>query len=529
MNAPHPGRSIGRFVPTVLVFVLLGGLLVFGRQTGWTMPKLSTILGTATAEDKDWCEAHSVPESICVECKPDLMPRRTFGWCNEHGVHDCPLHHPEVAQLAKTPMITDADRKRAADALAFRERSANSKLCKLHERRIQFVSDEAVKKSGVSIWPVDTAPMFEFVAGNGELVYDQTRTARLSARSPGTVFRVLKQVGDPVKEGDVLALVDAAEVGKAKAEFLQALVQTRLKTKLVESFRAEAASGTVSTRNVLEAETSLSEARIRLTTAQQSLVNLGMPVRSESFATTPDAQLADQLRFLGLPKAIADTFDPLTTTGNLVAVAAPQDGVVAVRDVVPGEHVDPQKTLFVIVDPRQMWLLLDIRLEDAAAVSLGKPIRFRHDGAREEAIGRVEWISTEADHKTRTVKVRAVFANDGKLRANTFGTGRIILREEPKAIVVPSESVHWEGDCFVVFVQDRNYAKEGPTKVFHTRVVRVGMRDEKMTEIIAGLLPGEVVASTGSEILRAGVAEGQPRRRLRVRQMTARSGRWNAE
>ena len=45
------------------------------------------------------------------------------------------------------------------------------------------------------------------------------------------MFRVYKQVGDPVKAGEVIALVDAAEVGRAKSEFLQAVAEVRLKTK----------------------------------------------------------------------------------------------------------------------------------------------------------------------------------------------------------------------------------------------------------------------------------------------------------
>ena len=104
----------------------------------------------------------------------------------------------------------------------------------LHEHRIQFVSQEAVEKAGIEVETVGTAPVVESVTGNGEVTYDQTRMARLSARVPGSMFRVYKQVGDPVKAGEVIALVDAAEVGRAKSEFLQALVEVRLKTKNFE-------------------------------------------------------------------------------------------------------------------------------------------------------------------------------------------------------------------------------------------------------------------------------------------------------
>ncbi len=116
----------------------------------------------------------------------------------------------------------------------------------------------------------------------------------------------------------------------------------------------------------------------------------------------------------------------------------------------------------------------------------------------------MSWISGEADHKTRTVRVRAVLDNaDGRLRANTFGSGRVILRDEKEVVVVPAGAVHWEGCCHVVFVRDKNYLADGSPKVFHVRTVRVGARTDKQTEIIAGVLPGEVVAVRGSAAMRA--------------------------
>ena len=59
----------------------------------------------------------------------------------------------------------------------------------------------------------------------------------LPAALAGTVWRVEKQVGDRVQKGDVLALVDAAEVGRAKGEFLQAIAQLRLSEGDVERLK----------------------------------------------------------------------------------------------------------------------------------------------------------------------------------------------------------------------------------------------------------------------------------------------------
>jgi membrane fusion protein, heavy metal efflux system len=514
-DAPAPLRTsfsswLGHRMMALIVFATLGGLLAWGHATDWTLPRLRSFIGTDPSGNDDWCSEHNVPESECVECNAGLMPRpKSYGWCKVHGVHECPLEHPDIAQSPTLQKLTADDLARAQRALELAERPENNSKCKSHERRIQFISQEAVDKAGIEVEPVWKAPMVEFITGNGEIVYDQTRTARLSARVPGTMFRTFKRVGDSVQRGEVIALVDAAEVGKSKAEFLHALVQARLKQTLFSNLQRAVGSGSVAERSVQEAQTAFNDARIRLATAEQALTNLGLPVQSSSFEGVPEDELPNRLRFLGLPAKLADSFDPNATTGNLLPLTAPFGGVVVSRDVVAGEVVDTGKVLFVVVDAAQMWLTLDLRLEDAKSVRVGQKIRFRPDGDKDEAIGTITWVSTEADHKTRTIKVRAVLANaDGRLRANTFGVGRIILREEAQTVVVPSIAIHWEGDCFVVFVRDKDFLKPGAPKVFHTRTVRLGARDEKQTEIIAGLLPGELVAARGSAILRAELLRG---------------------
>jgi membrane fusion protein, heavy metal efflux system len=151
-----------------------------------------------------------------------------------------------------------------------------------------------------------------------------------------------------------------------------------------------------------------------------------------------------------------------------------------------------------------MWLILDVRQDEASLLSLGQKVLFKSSDskAKADAEGTISWISTEVDDKTRTVKVRVDLPNtDHRLRANTFGTGRIVLREEPRAIMIPTEAVHTDGDCAIVFVRDKNFFKPDAPKFFHVREVRLGAREGDNTEIIAGVLPGEILASKNSMVL----------------------------
>jgi cobalt-zinc-cadmium efflux system membrane fusion protein len=329
--------------------------------------------------------------------------------------------------------------------------------------------------------------------------------AHFSSRVPGTVWRVEKQVGDRVAKGDVLALIDAAEVGQLKSELLQAVSQVRLKRDNVERLRPLAGNA-IPAREFLEVQTEADAARIQMHRAQQALVNLGLPVEADEIVNMSSDQLAKRVQFLGLPSEVVAGLDPRETTSNLLPLRSSLAGVVVERRAVDGEVVDSKTALFGVADTSRLWLTLNLRQEDAKYVSLGQTALFRTSESANEpdSRGTVAWISTDADDVTRTVKVRVNLANaDGRLRTNTFGTGRIVLREEPKAIVIPSDAIHWDGTCNVVFVRDKNFMQPDAPKIFHVRSVRPGVKDSATTEIIAGLLPGEVVASKNSVVLEA--------------------------
>jgi cobalt-zinc-cadmium efflux system membrane fusion protein len=273
-----------------------------------------------------------------------------------------------------------------------------------------------------------------------------------------------------------------------------------------ERLKPLAKDGIVAGRQLREADTALQEGKISLMRAQQKLVNLGFAVDAEEFSDLTTEEITERIQFLGLPAETLASLGNDSRTSNLFPLCSPLDGVVVERTIVPGEVIDNSAMLFGIADVRQMWLTLDVRQDEAKYLSLGQTVLFRpSDSENEPEIkGSLAWISTAADDQTRTVKVRVNLPNeDGRLRANTFGTGRIVLREEPRATVVPSEAVHWDGCCNVVFVRDKNFFNEGAPKFFHIRKVRPGVKDGETTEIIAGLLPGEVIASKNSVVLEA--------------------------
>jgi len=497
---------IVHLLPTLLVLTALAGIGFWGHHTGWHVNSFDELInGKAEhAYDAQWCEEHKVAEESCVACQVEMPLEKDYGWCKVHGVHQCPLEHPDVAQI-ENPNVTAEDFARAERALAIRERKENSEFCKNYQRQIQFASLQSVQKAGIDVDLAQRHSVTEFITANGIVTYDQTRLAHLASRAEGTVWQVYKAIGDVVKKGDVLALVDAASVGQTKSELLDAIAAEYLSKEMLDRMEPLVARGAVSATQILETRTQYQQAQIRVTKAHQSLVNLGLNVSLESLSGLETDEQIEKLRYLGIPGELLQELDPGQRTSNLIPVRASLDGVVIDRDLVNGEVVDTRQVLFQLADTSVMWVTFHVPAEEVAYVAPGQQVRFQPEGAQKEVTGEISWISTSMEAKTRTVTVRADLANAaGKLRNETFGPGKIILRNEPKAIVVPTSAVQTDGDCQIVFVRERNYFKDKQApKLFQVREVRVGVKQDGFTEIIAGLLPGEVVVTDGASVLRS--------------------------
>ena len=456
----HLIRQVADYIPTAIVLSALAAVAFFGHRNGWKVPKISALGRADQASDVvAWCLEHGVAESQCVECRQELLPKpKDYGWCKEHGVSQCPLCNPEVAQTKESVLTPPGDLERARRALALRPRAENNPKCTLYRRRLQFASLDAVKKSGVDVEPVDRASIDEVVTANGEITYDHTRVAHLPAKSAGSVWRVDRKVGDRVVAGDVLALIDAAEVGRSKAEYLEAMAKWEFASATKERLSPLSEKGSVPGSRLLEAETAIRESRSRVLRAQQALVNLGLPVSADQTKGKSADDTAAELQFHGLPKQLAERLDRKTTTSNLLPIRAPFDGIIVDANIVPGEFVDTSKPLFTIADTTRMWLTLNVPAEEADYIAIGQLVRFQSSGNNNAVSGPIDWLSTEVDAETRTVKVRATLENPGgRLRDATFGAGQVVLRSEANAIVVPSESLQWDGSCQVVFVRDKDF------------------------------------------------------------------------
>ena len=439
-------RGIASQVPTVLTLALLGGLAVWGAQNDWRWSSGSGSKGTS-----------------------------------------------EEAEKADSIKVIQEGNGEAGDepgSLAARF------------TRIVFPSDEAVQAAGIQVKPAKRRDMAQYVTANGALDYEPYRYAQLAPRAAGTIWQMYKVMGEAIHKGEVLAIIESADVGKAKTDFLQSLAQVDVRNRTLQRLRSAGAS--VAEGALREAEEGLRAARIRLFTDQQRLLNYGLALRIEDVANLPEDQQVRYLRVLGLPDDIRKSAASDTLTANLLPLTAPFAGqVVRHPHGAPGEVVDPAKPLFTIGDTSHLHIELEVHLEDVAHLRLGQQVTFTpEDKTGETAVGELAHISPEVNEKTRHVPVHAEVENpDGRLRPNTFGTGRILIRKQAQAVTVPARAVQWEidpkGRSYFVFVQVPK------TNTFEKRPIQLGIREGEFTEVVSGIEPDDAVVTTGSHVLKS--------------------------
>jgi cobalt-zinc-cadmium efflux system membrane fusion protein len=256
------------------------------------------------------------------------------------------------------------------------------------------------------------------------------------------------------------------------------------------------AGASVAERMLRESEGYVHEARIRLFSDQQALLNLGLVTKIDELLKKTDEQRVRALRLLGLPPEIKAEPDVDTLTANLLPIVAPFDGQIVQRNAAKGEAVTSAKPLFVVADLRQVHLEMAVDPADVAKLRVGQAVTFTpRAGTIAPAKGTLAHIGPEVDEKTRKVWVHAEAENpDGRLRPHSYGIGRIVVREQPAAVVVPADAIQIDDNANLVFV------RSSADDQFFVRHVQTGLRAGNLVEV-TGVRAGEQIVTTGSHAL----------------------------
>jgi membrane fusion protein (multidrug efflux system) len=184
---------------------------------------------------------------------------------------------------------------------------------------------------------------------------------------------------------------------------------------------------------------------------------------------------------------------------NDTVIRAPFSGRVGLRRVSVGSLVAPGAVITTLDDTSTIKLDFSVPETVVASMQSGLSIDATSVAYPGRVFaGKVASVDSRVDPNTRSVVVRAALPNtDGLLKPGMFLTVRL-SRGDADVLVIPEESLLPEqGDVFVFVVQDGKAAR---------RKIQTGQRRVGSVQVVAGLQPGELVVTEGTQKLRDGAS-----------------------
>ena len=229
-------------------------------------------------------------------------------------------------------------------------------------------------------------------------------------------------------------------------------------------------------RELIEAESSLELARVKLEGAKEAVRLLG-----------------------GRPGE-----------GSGIALLAPIAGKIQKASLTLGESVNVEHVGFTLMNLEHVWAELAMPPKELAKVKVGNRVELKADSSPDRVFsGYISSISAAADDVTRTVSARVIVENpSAALKVGSFVKASIITDTRLERLTVPETALQEHTGRATIYVA--NPTQKGSFEVRH---VILGEKGEGWREISEGLNPDELLASQGtfylkSEALKKSLSDG---------------------
>jgi membrane fusion protein, heavy metal efflux system len=339
-----------------------------------------------------------------------------------------------------------------------------------HEEPLKL-SEEEIRAAGIQVQAVTEQAVHGQITATASVQANQDRLAHIQPRVAGRVVKVNANLGDQVRAGQTLAVLDSIELGEAQSAYRQAESEAALARAGFE--RAERLIGEqiIPQKDYLRARAEYEKARTALRSATEKLRLLGVSPGKDSGSTFP--------------------------------LSSPFIGTVIEKDAVLGELIQPDKSLFTVADLSVVWIEADLYEKDLGRIAPGGEAHVSVAAYPDETYsGRVTYISSTADKETRTVKARIEVANpEGRLKPGMFASVALDASTAVKALAVPDEAVVLMEGKPTVFVQEHGG--------FEPRTVTLGDKLQGRVIVKEGLEDGDGAVVKGAYALKARLLKSQ--------------------
>lgn len=178
-------------------------------------------------------------------------------------------------------------------------------------------------------------------------------------------------------------------------------------------------------------------------------------------------------------------------------VRAPYDGRIGLKNVSPGAYISPATLLTTITQLNQKKVEFSVPEKYSAQIQKGLPVQLSLDETGKKYQASVLAKESTIDQNTRNLRIRALITgNDELLVPGSFAKVKIILGENDRAIMIPSNAIIPQARNKQVAVYRGGEAS--------METVTTGIRDSSRIQIVTGLKTGDTIITTGLLFVKPG-------------------------
>jgi RND family efflux transporter MFP subunit len=336
---------------------------------------------------------------------------------------------------------------------------------------------------------VERGPMDSTLTIAGE--FKPFQDVDVHAKVAGYIQKIFVDIGDRVKQGQTLAILEvpelAAQLSGADAAVRRAredILRERGDVQRAQSAHAAAHSMYVRLKQASEQQKGL--------VAQQE-VDDAQAKDLETEAQVSSAQAALSAAEQQVEVSVANQRQ-YSAMSNYTRIVAPFTGVVTVRYadtgslVAAGTSSSTQAIPIVrIAQISKLRLVLPIPESIAAQIHLGDPVKARVQALNKDITGKVSRSANSLDMQTRTMETEIDFENrSGELMPGMYTETQLVLAQRPSALSVPLETVTQSGNTATVLMVT-------PESTVEERKVTLGLQGKSRVEVVSGLNEGDRV------------------------------------
>lgn len=332
----------------------------------------------------------------------------------------------------------------------------------------------AAQRAHIHLFTVAPSKYRETVDTTGTVDFDNDQAAGVLAPFSGPVSRLLVSLGEQVKKGEPLALVQSPDFAAAVSAYRKTLASARTARRLADLEKDLIRHHGVAQREEDQAQTDAANAEADRDAARQALVALNVD-----------------------PQTIKDIQQGRPVARIEGVIRSPIAGTVVEKLVRRGELLQAGTTpCFTVADLSRVWVLAQVFGADIASVSVGDPAEIVTGVAATSLSGTVANISPLVDPNTRSLVARVAVLNPhGLLRKQMYVRVLIHARKESTGLLVPVSAVLRDAEN-LPFVYAA--ATDGS---FARRHVTLGYRAGDQYDIAGGLRAGDAVVVEGGIFL----------------------------